>query len=167
MTISRKGAREKGKQAERDIAKALNGIGIEAKRVPMSGALSWMKGDIVEFNTDPKHVHEIKNQETLVLNDWWGQATEQVKGGEIPVLHFTSNYKPFYTMLTSETFDELLYTYESTRHELKLKVVDIPPRKNFWKFNTTHDKLTIFMYQEQVILMFDLYLMLRRCSVTS
>lgn len=165
--ITHQSARNKGKQTERYIAKQLSNMGLDAKRVPMSGALSWLKGDIVEFNSVYPHLHEAKNQEQLSLGSWWKQATEQCLNGEVPVLHFTSNYKPLYTMLDSKDFDEMLYAYESLHREMKLQLLDLPSRKNFWKFTEKmRTKHTIFTTpEERVIMLFDLYLMLRRADV--
>lgn len=159
-------ARNKGKQLERTIAKRLCQIGIDAKRVPMSGALSWLPGDVAEFDTDPKHVHECKNHEELSLNTWWEQTTRQAKDGEVPVLHFTSNYKQIYTMLRSEDFDQLLFDYETVRPEINVKVIDVPPRKNFWKFSDKqNDKFNAFIYDDRVIILLDFYLLLRKYAL--
>lgn len=164
MGITKKSARVKGKTLERDVAKALSDIGIDAKRVPMSGALSWLKGDVVEFNTAPKHLHECKNQQALSLGTWWQQAEEQCIAGEIPVLHFTSNYKPVYTMITNEVFDSLVFAYEEKHKELPLNLRDLP-RKNFWTFSQGCDRFDIFLLEDRVILLFDLYLRLRVASL--
>lgn len=160
-------ARDKGKSAERLVAKYLCGIGIQAKRVPMSGALAWLKGDVREFNTEQDHVHEVKNHEELSLGAWWDQAIAQVEGEQVPVLHFTSSYKPMYTMLDSKTFDDMLFAYELKRTELKIQVINLPNRKNFWKFSDKQrHKYTIFYtVEERVIMPFELYLLLRRYSV--
>lgn len=161
--ITYRSARNKGKTFERTVAKSLTDMGIDAKRVPMSGALSWLKGDVVEFNTVPAHVHECKNQEALSINTWWEQAVDQVKDQEVPVLHFTSNYKSMFTMITSEVFDEMLFAYENYRGEINVKVIDVPPRKNFWKFSEKQrDKFTVFMYDDRVIILLSFYLLLRR-----
>lgn len=168
--ISRKSAREKGKKFERDLANSLKKIGIDAHRVPMSGALAWMKGDVVEFDTTPHHVHECKNQETLCIPEWWRQAIAQVKDDELPVLHFTSVRKPAYTVVQSALFDEMLSQYENRRPELPLTVIDFPRRKNFWKYATGNSaKLTVYLYpvdddNELVIMLQEIYLLLRKFS---
>lgn len=164
-------ARNKGKSFERMVAKALKGIGIDAQRVPMSGALSWLKGDVVEFNTIKPHLHECKNQQELCLNDWWRQACEQITNNEVPVLHFTSNYQQAYTVLTSLDFDELINSYEQFKPELTLDLVSIPPRKKFWKWveRSQKSKFNVFLYnckdQELVVILFDFYLILRRQDI--
>lgn len=162
--ITYRSARNKGKTFERSVTKSLVNIGIDAKRVPLSGALSWLKGDVVEFNTIKPHVHECKHQEALVLNTWWQQALDQVKEDEVPVLHFTSNYKPQFTMITTEVFDEMLFAYEKYRGEIDVKVIDVPARKNFWKFSAKQKhKFTVFIYdEERAIVLLEFYLLLRR-----
>lgn len=166
--ISYASARNKGKVFERKIVKHLKNIGIDAKRVPMSGALSWLKGDCVEFNTIKPHVHEMKHQEALSINTWWEQALDQVKDEEVPVLHFTSNYKPVYTMITSELFDDMMFAYGKFHKELDLKVMEYPPRKNFWKFIEREDsKHVAYLTDDRVIIPLETYLLLRKAEIKS
>lgn len=146
------------------MAKALCRLGIDAKRVPMSGALSWLKGDVVEFNTVNKHLHECKNHQQLSLNTWWQQSLDQCLNSEIPVLHFTSNYKPIYTMIETETFDDLCYAYETNHKELPFNLIDLP-RKNFWTFSKSAGRFDAFLTDERVIILFDVYLMLRKSAL--
>lgn len=167
VKLSHKGARKKGKRLEHEVTKALKNIGIDAKRVPLSGSLSWLKGDVTEFDTIRPHVHECKNCETLELPSWWRQAASQAINGEIPVLHFTSNYQKIFTILPVIDFDDLVFSYEQYRPELTITISDFPQRKNFWKFvvgrNMSHH---VLLYKvdgiELAILPFEMYLMLRR-----
>ena len=181
--LSHKGARQKGKRGEYYIKDELNKIGIDAKRVPMSGALAWMKGDVREFNTNPSHVHEVKNCEALELPDWWRQASVQTRSTdpEIPVLHFSGNYRKVHTVMRAADFDELVFAYEQKRPELTLNLITLPSRKNFWKWQaaTATGKRDIYLWElsgrtiknivypdEQLIVFpFDLYLTLRRNEV--
>jgi hypothetical protein len=174
--LSHKGARQKGKRLERDITKSLKGIGIDAQRVPLSGALSWLKGDVVEFNTVAPHLHECKSCERLELPDWWRQTIRQCLNAEAPVLHFTSNYQPTFTVLRTADFDDLVFGYERYRPELTLTLVSFPRRKDFFKFvgkSTKRD--TVYTYEalikdeagleiteELVIIPLEMYLRLRR-----
>jgi hypothetical protein len=168
--VSHKGARKKGSRLERDITKSLKNIGIDAKRVPLSGALSWLKGDVTEFDTIKPHLHECKNCESLELPSWWRQTTSQTINGEVPVLHFTSNYQKIFTVLPVADFDDLVFSYEKYRPELTLTLVDFPQRKNFWKFvvgkNITHH---VFLYKvdeiELALIPLEMYLMLRRWDI--
>ena len=159
-------ARNKGKTLERQVAKDLKNIGVEAQRVPMSGALSWLKGDVVEMSSIKPHLHECKNHEQLSLGSWWEQTTSQCLNQEVPVLHFTSNYKPIYTMLSSEHFDDLLFAYEQYHRELNVKVIDTPPRKNFWKVSASQlSPYTAYILEDNVVILFTMYLMLRRSDI--
>lgn len=165
--LSHRGARQKGKRLEHDVTKALKNIGIDAQRTPLSGALSWMPGDVTELNTVKVHVHECKNCETLSIPDWWRQAVRQAVNNEVPVLHFTSNYQGIYTVLRSLDFDDLVFSYEKYRPELVLSLMEFPKRKNFWKFIEHRKKEEVFTYQslegeELVILPLEMYLRLRR-----
>lgn len=174
--ISYKGAREKGKSLERDVAKALCDIGINAKRVPMSGALSWLKGDVAELEYSGEqnvHIHECKYHETLNLPAWWAQAAAESTKGEIPALHFRSNRRDTYTVLRARDFDDLVFEYESKRSEIALELVDMPKRSYFWKVydQAIRSVITVFLYEikgeELVILPFRLYLKLRKGQLAS
>lgn len=184
--LSHKGARKKGARLEYDVRDALIRIGIGAKRVPMSGALAWLKGDVAELDRpyDQRHIHECKNCETLSLKDWWCQAATQALNGEVPVLEFSSNHKPIYAMLRNGDFDDLVYRYELRRRELTLTLIDFPKRNIFWKFvakfpaNPFNVFLTDITYipdkkkplikvtDEVVIIPFETYLLLRKESLT-
>lgn len=165
--ITYKSARNKGSNFERELAKALCKLGINAKRVPMSGG-GAIKGDVIELGTSPQHLHEAKNHQALSLNTWWEQTVEQCTNGELPVLHFTSNYKPIYTMITSDLFDDLSFAYEDTRKPINLNLVDYPNRKNFWNFTKDAGRLDVFLYPgDRVVLLFEVYLLLRKAQLSS
>lgn len=171
MSVSGRGTRIKGKRLENEVTKRLCDIGIVAKRVPLSGALAWLKGDVTEFTYGTKHVHECKNCEILELPAWWRQTTSQVvNDGEIPILHFTSNYQKVHTVMRVGDFDELVFEYEQLHKELSLTVADFPKRKNFWKF-LKEKPSDIFMHtiddDEVVVFGFDLYLKLRKATVSA
>lgn len=164
--ITHKSARQKGSNFEREIAKKLKNIGIDAKRVPMSGALSWLKGDVCEFNTIYPHIHECKFHEALSINTWWDQAADEAKNGEVPVLHFTSSYKPVYSMLTSEDFDEMVFAYEKLHKEINLQVHELPNRKNFWKVIERQTvRHAVYITDDRVIMPLDTYLLLRKADI--
>lgn len=168
--LSHRGARQKGKRGEYAVRDALVKIGIDAKRVPMSGALSWMKGDVVELNIPQglRHCHEVKNCERLELPDWWRQTSVQAFAGETPVLHFQSNYRKMHTMMEASAFDTLVEAYEAVRPELTLNWIKFPARKNFWTYMDVHTTGAYDAYHyelagaEYVIVSFDFYLMLRQ-----
>lgn len=168
--LSHKGSRQKGKRLEHDVVKALKQIGIDAKRVPLSGALSWLKGDVVEFNTIKAHLHECKNCEGLELPAWWRQAVSQCLNGEVPVLEFTSNYQKIWAVMRIADFDDLVFGYEKYRPELTIKLVDFPQRKNFWKFILKgHDRFSVYPTtidgEEVAVFPFDMYLLMRKWDI--
>lgn len=109
--VSGKGARNKGSQAERKVRDQLKRI-YDPKwrgaihRVPMSGA-SFMKGDVVDMN-DTQMSYEVKNQEKLAIPEWWEQSKAQAQPWQIPVLVFTSNYRPFYWMMHRKDWEAFL-----------------------------------------------------------
>lgn len=183
--VSHKGARKKGARLEYDVRDALIKIGIGAKRVPMSGALAWLKGDVAELDRPAaqRYIHECKNHEALSLNEWWCQAAVQSLEGEKPILEFTSNHKPIWAMLRAHDFDDLVFEYEERRRELTLNLIDFPKRKNFWKFSALYPSspfnvfLTDITYKpdkektttvtdDVVIIPFDTYLLLRKVSIS-
>lgn len=149
--LSHKGARKKGSRGEYQIRDDLIKIGIRAKRIPMSGALAWMKGDVGEFNVEQKHVHEVKNCEKLELGDWWRQSAVQSLNGEIPTLHFTSNHRKFTTVMRATDFDTLVAAYEEKRPELEINLIDYPGRKNFYTFQaaTATHKRDVYFWELQ------------------
>ena len=189
--LSYRGARKKGSRFEYVIRDELVKIGVLARRVPMSGALAHLKGDVSEFNVAQKHIHEAKNHEKLALPEWWRQAAEQVQNGETPVLHFRGNYHDSHTVMRATDFDDMVYDYEQKRPELTLNLIDFPPRKDFWKWQTLNKTLGRDVYlwnlsgktvekidmrgnkkvihhpDEQLIIMnLELYLLIRKHSVT-
>lgn len=169
--LSHRGARQKGKRGEYTVRDALIKIGVVAKRVPMSGALAWMKGDVCEMNTNPKHVHEVKNCEKLELPEWWRQARSQSLDGEVPTLHFTSNLKPMHTVMRAPDFDDMVYDAEEAGPDISFVLVDLPPRKNFWKFIKLNPTLgnVLYLYEvdgeELAIVSTDLYMLIRKRSL--
>jgi len=99
-------AKAKGSRLERKVASKYRRIGIEAKRMPLSGAFSHLKADIFKPVPDGYH-DECKNQETVKLKDWWGQASS-TSGSSIPVLHISANHRPVITVMSSDTWYQLL-----------------------------------------------------------
>ena len=98
----------KGNRAERKVAEAYRRYDIDPKasRMPMSGAMAWHKGDIWKPG-DYKYVDEVKCQETVKFWAFWQQAQEQVKMGQVPVLHITGNNRPILTVLDMEDYMDL------------------------------------------------------------
>lgn len=98
----------KGNRLERDIAASYRSSGLfpRAQRMPMSGAMSFHKGDIFKGELD-EWVDECKNQERVQLWPWWEQAVTQCTGLEKPVLHISGNYRPILTVMSFEAFLQL------------------------------------------------------------
>jgi len=101
-----KSAKAKGSKLERRVAEEYRKIGIEAKRMPLSGAFSHLKSDIFKPTPDGYH-DECKNQETVKLRDWWLQTTSTC-GRSIPVLHISANYRPVITVVSSDQWYQML-----------------------------------------------------------
>jgi Holliday junction resolvase len=94
-------AKQKGSDAERELAKLLVAAGLtEAKRTPLSGALSDWPGDIV---LDGFAV-ECKRQETTSIWKWWAQACAAARGGRHPILFFRRNHSDWLVTLDAKTW---------------------------------------------------------------
>jgi hypothetical protein len=106
MAKTYRSRKAKGNRLEAQIATAYRKIGIEARRMPMSGAMTHMKSDIFKVVPDGWH-DEVKNQETVKLRDWWNQTTSTC-GRSIPVLHISANYRPVITVMSSDQWYQLL-----------------------------------------------------------
>lgn len=84
----------KGTRLEKMVAKRINEVlgrdyGIEAKRMPMSGAIEGFKSDI--FVNLPVSL-ECKNHETWSVPQWWEQTTKQAGLGKMPILVMSRSY---------------------------------------------------------------------------
>jgi hypothetical protein len=106
MAKTYRSRKAKGNRLESRIAAEYRKIGIEARRMPMSGAMTHMKSDIFKPIPDGYH-DEVKNQETVKLRDWWNQTTSTC-GRNIPVLHISANYRPVITVMSSSQWYQLL-----------------------------------------------------------
>lgn len=99
--------KSKGNRAERKVAELYRRYEIDKKatRMPMSGAMTHFKGDILKPD-DYLYCDEVKNQEKVKLWEWWNQAKEQA-GNRTPVLHITGNHRPILTVITIEEYMNL------------------------------------------------------------
>ena len=97
----------KGKRAEQQFAAILRkkGIDVNARPMPMSGAMSHFKSDI--FTTAPWAI-EVKNQERVSLWDWWDQTTSQTVPPKKPLLVVGCNYRPQLCVLRAEDWADLV-----------------------------------------------------------
>lgn len=124
-------AKAKGSKLERKVAEEYRRIGIEAKRMPLSGAFSHLKADVFKPVADGYH-DECKNQETVNLKDWWAQTTRYCGTNE-PVLHISANYRPVITAMWSRSFENILKELRDSGQNFmhKIRVVD-NQRFNLW-----------------------------------
>ena len=101
----------KGKLLEKLVAQRLKEVlaeyGIDAKVMPMSGAISGFKSDI--FTNLPVNI-ECKNQERVSLWEWWEQAENQTSIGRFPTLVISRNYQK--EPLAVLRFEDLLTLFE-------------------------------------------------------
>ena len=96
-------SRNKGKQGEREIAMLMRAIMVRAcMDAGMSREQAEDCGKKIKRNTlqsdgggydltCPGLAVEVKRQETLKIKEWWQQAVEQAKDGEVPVLLWRQN----------------------------------------------------------------------------
>lgn len=103
--VKGKGAKSKGSAFERAVVSELKRIYPTARRkavtrIPMSGAGS-MKGDVLDQN-DTQYCYECKKHERLSIPNWWRQTLSQTQVWQMPVLAFSSNYRPIYWVMRHE-----------------------------------------------------------------
>lgn len=118
-TIRGRAAKQKGSRAEIKVRNMLRSIyPVELRdrvyRVPLSGG-GAIKGDVCD-NNDYDSCYEVKNQETLVLNDWWRQAKSQAGVTRTPVLVITQSYRPFYFILHKKDWDAMVAATEYNKY---------------------------------------------------
>ena len=120
--------RAKGAEGERQVRDLLRKhTKLEFQRVPMSGALDYMKGDIFLPNMHNNYCIEVKFYKDSHLNDkiltalksnvfirWWEQTTEQAKkAGAKPALFFKYNRSKIFVAQRDEPENGLNYMYVS------------------------------------------------------
>jgi len=110
--------RAKGRRGETAFAKLLREKGIDknARRMPMSGALSHFKTDI--YTTVPWAV-EVKTQERVSLWQWWDQTVEQATPPKNPLLVVGANHRPQLCVLRVEDWADLVRDNMLMEEELK------------------------------------------------
>ncbi len=116
-----KGAR--GEYLVRDMLRQATGLQFE--RVPSSGALEYLKGDLYVPHAKNRFCIEVKNYEKSPLSDkiftaprtnnlikWWKKLEQQAKGGDQePLLFFKYNRSVVFvvTHILPENSDHFLY----------------------------------------------------------
>lgn len=100
--------KSKGSRLEHKVAALYRHYDIDkdAKRMPLSGAIPGLKGDIFKPN-DKGWVDEAKNQEKVKLWEWWEQTKSQAFGLQKPVLHVSGNYREVLTIMKVEDYMHL------------------------------------------------------------
>jgi Holliday junction resolvase len=107
-----KGAR--GEYLVRDLLREATGFQFE--RVPASGALEYLKGDIYVPHAKNRFCIEVKNYESSPLSDkiftaprtnnlikWWGKLLQQADGGgQEPLLFFKYNRSTIFVVTAEE-----------------------------------------------------------------
>jgi len=117
-----KGAR--GEYLVRDMLREATGYKFE--RVPASGALEYIKGDLYVPNAANKYCIEVKNYSESPLSDkmftqpktnnlirWWKKVVQQAKGGDQePMLFFKYNRSKVFIVVADKP-KEVDYMYVS------------------------------------------------------
>ena len=113
----------KGSRLEKKVAELYRHYDIDktAIRMPMSGAIATLKGDIFKRN-DVGWVDECKNQEKVQLWAWWEQAKSQAKGLQRPLLHVSGNYREILTVMRVEDYMHLRACEKQLEELLKGKL---------------------------------------------
>jgi len=117
-----KGAR--GEYLVRDLLRESSGLQFE--RVPASGALSYLKGDLFVPHENNRFCIEVKNYEESPLTDkiftnksnyivkWWEKIQEQAAGGgQEPLLIFKYNRSKCFVVTEDMPKDTERYMYVS------------------------------------------------------
>ena len=115
-----KGAR--GEYLVRDMLRAHTNLQFE--RVPSSGALEYLKGDLYVPHAKNKFCIEVKNYESSPLSDkiftaprtnnlikWWKKLEQQAeRGNQLPMLFFKYNRSPVFIVTRMEpVYPEYMY----------------------------------------------------------
>ena len=115
-----KGAR--GEYLVRDMLREHTGYQFE--RVPSSGALEYLKGDLYVPHAKNRYCIEVKNYESSPLTDkiftapktnnlikWWKKLLIQAEGGnQLPMLFFKYNRSPVFIVTQREpVYPEYMY----------------------------------------------------------
>lgn len=97
-----KSPRNKGKRHEYHVRDLLRGFGFEAQRTPMSGAISFMKGDVIA--KDWPFFIECKNTQKTQFAEWYHKAETEC-GAKPPIIIWTRNRDDIFCFLR---FSDLL-----------------------------------------------------------
>ena len=118
-------SRAKGAMGEKQVKKMLRKhTGLAFERVPMSGALPFMKGDLCVPDTPMHYCIEVKFYKNTHFDDkvltnksneftrWWDQAVSQAKKtSKKPVLFFKYNRSKIFVAVKDEPIKTRKYMY--------------------------------------------------------
>lgn len=162
-------AKAKGSKLERKVAEEYRKIGIEAKRMPLSGAFSHLKSDIFKPVPDGWH-DECKNQETVKLRDWWNQTTSTC-GRSIPVLHISANHRPIITVMSSDQWYQLLKELKDSGQGFFHKTKKVTKKRynlwdewsEIWNSEDMGDPVMHIENLDLTVIQLDHYMEIRNC----
>lgn len=86
-----KPSRDKGARVERELVAALNEVGLDAKRVPLSGAARGFKGDIIISNEFTSYTRKTWQVEVKARKDGSGFKTLEAWLGDNDFLFLKRN----------------------------------------------------------------------------
>lgn len=121
----------KGNRLEKKVAERYRywNVDVNARRMPLSGAISYLKGDIHKPD-DREWIDECKSHETVRLGTFWLQSAIQApKIWQHPILHISANFRPIVTLIRECDYDDLVQAAarEDNRIDLTHK-----KRYSFW-----------------------------------
>ena len=117
-----RGARDKGANYERRVAKILSAkFGVPVKRTGSQERWGFYSGDV----NAPKNIKtilndffwECKNREAWAILNWFSKAKDDVRGDSMPVVVASKNNEDDYVFLTLQDFLKILYELEGYRKE--------------------------------------------------
>jgi Holliday junction resolvase len=125
MASKGKGARDKGANYERDIAKRFTSrFGIEVNRTGSQERWSYYGGDIHAAQGIDTVLNdfffELKNRENLpkTIIKWLKKAQDDAEGSfKRPVVITTKNFEDDYIFMELDNFEDILYELEGYRKE--------------------------------------------------
>lgn len=94
-----KSAKAKGARLENWVAAELRHHGIDAKRMPGSGAFTHFKSDIY---ANIPYSFECKNQETTKVWEWYEQAKRDAGLNKKPIVVFSRNHSQPMALLSAK-----------------------------------------------------------------
>ena len=99
-----KASRDKGAKFERELVNAFKGMGLKARRVPLSGATEYAKNDVeVEAGFDPDTIYSGEAKRRKALPKFF---TDALEGADFAA--FRQDRGETLVVIRLETFGELL-----------------------------------------------------------